>query len=289
MKIKTLKNGFSLPVIGIGTWPMGGYRKHDKNNDDERDIKALRFAIDNGVTHIDTAELYARGYSEIILGKAIEGYDRKNLIIASKASLDSLLTKEGIKNACRESLKRVNTNYFDLYYLHWRNKEVPLKIQMEALEELYEEGLIKNIGVSNFKTETLREAQSYCKYPIVANQVHYNLIFRGPERDGLLKYCQDNDIMLVAYRAVELGKLANTGNSVMLDFADKYVGYTHAELAISWLISQKNVVALFGGSKLDFITENIKAAELVMDNEDIEHGRNDYDGQIEVSDSIPLA
>ena len=135
MKIKTLKNGFSLPVIGIGTWPMGGYRKHDKNNDDERDIKALRFAIDNGVTHIDTAELYARGYSEIILGKAIEGYDRKNLIIASKASLDSLLTKEGIKNACRESLKRVNTNYFDLYYLHWRNKEVPLKIQIEALEE----------------------------------------------------------------------------------------------------------------------------------------------------------
>lgn len=289
MKIKTLKNGFSLPVIGIGTWPMGGYRKHDLNNNDERDIKALRFAIDNGVTHIDTAELYARGYSETLLGKALEGYNRKDLILASKASRDSLSSKEGIKNACRESLKRVQTDYFDIYYLHTFNTNFPLKPQIEALEELYEEGLIKNIGVSNFKTETFKKAQGYCKYPIVANQVHYNLIFRGPERDGLLKYCQENDIMLVAYRPVELGKLANTGNPVMLDFADKYEGWTHAQLAISWLISQDNVVTIFGGSNMDFISENIKAEGLIIDREDIEHGRNDYSGQIEVSDSVPLA
>lgn len=289
MKIKTLKNGFSLPVIGIGTWPMGGYRKHNENNDDARDIKALRFAIDSGITLIDTAELYARGYSEILLGKAIESYDREKLIICSKASKDSLLTKEGIKNACRESLKRINIDYFDLYYLHSRNKDVPMKLQMEALEELYEEGLIKNIGVSNFNTESLQEAQNSCKYPIVANQVHYNLIFRGPERDGLLKYCQENDVMLVAYRAVELGKLANTGNPTMLDLADKYPGWTHAQIAISWLTSQHNVIALFGGSNIDFITENIKAAELIMNPEDIEHGRVNYSGQIEVSDSVPLA
>lgn len=290
MKTKTLKNGFSLPVIGIGTWPMGGYRrKRDENNNDDRDIRALQFAINNGVTLIDTAELYAGGYSETLLGKAIEGYDREKLVICSKASKDSLLTKEGIKNACKESLKRVKIDYFDLYYLHSKNKNVPIKIQMEALEELYEEGLIKNIGVSNFNTESLKEAQACCKYPIVANQVHYNLIFRGPEIDGLLKYCQENDVMLVAYRAVELGKLANTGNPTMLDLGDKYTGWTHAQIAISWLISQPNVVALFGGSNIDFITENIKAAELVMDTEDIEYGRLNYRGQIEVSDAVPLA
>lgn len=289
MRTKILKNGFSLPVVGMGTWPMGGYREHNINNNDERDIKAILFAIDNGVTLIDTAELYAHGYSETLLGKAIKGRNRKNLIICSKVSKDSLLTKEGIKNACKESLKRVNIDYFDLYYLHSRNKNVSLKLQIEALEELYDEGLIKNIGVSNFNTESLKEAQSYCKYPIVANQVHYNLIFRGPERDGLLEYCQNNDVMLVAYRSVELGKLANTGNPVMLDFADKYEGWTHAQLAISWLISQDNVVALFGGSNLDYISENIKASELIMDSEDIQHGRDDYSGQIEISDTIPLA
>ncbi len=287
MNTKSVKNGFSLPVVGIGTWPMGGYRKHNIKNDDDKDIKALQFAISKGITHIDTAELYARGYSEILLGKALKGYDREKLIIASKASRDSLLTKEGVKNACKESLKRVGIDYFNIYYLHWRS-DSPLKPQIEALEELYEEGLIKNIGVSNFKTETLKEAQNYCKYPIVANQVHYNLIFREPERDGLLKFCQDNDIMMVAYRPVELGKLANTGNPVMLDFADKYEGWSHAQLAISWLISQKNIVTLFGGSNEDYIQENIKSAELVMDDEDIEHGRNDYSGQIDISDSVPL-
>lgn len=287
MKTKILKNGFTLPVIGIGTWPMGGYRKKDENNNDERDIEALKFAIDKGITHIDTAELYADGYSEILLGKAIQGYNRDLLFIASKASRDSLLSKEGIKNACKKSLERVGVKYFNLYYLHWRN-DSSLNMQMEALEELYEEGLIKNIGVSNFNTESLKEAQSYCKYPIVANQVHYNLIFREPEREGLLKYCQENDVMLVAWRPIELGKLANTGNSGMLNLADKYPGWTHAQLSISWLISQKNVVTLFGGSNKDYIIENIKADGLVINNEDIEEARANFGGQIGVSDAVPL-
>lgn len=288
MKTKTLQNGFSLPVIGMGTWPMGGYRKKAEHNNDERDISALRFAIDSGITHLDTAEMYARGYAEELLGKAIVGYDRSRLFIGSKASRESLLSKEGVIEACKNSLTRVGTDYFDLYYLHWRSKEAELEPQIRALEELYESGLIKNIAVSNFNTESLKEARSLCKYPIVANQVHYNLIFRGPERDELLTFCQNNDVLLVAYRPVELGKLANTGNPIMLDLADKYPEWTHAQIAISWLISQPNVVTIFGGSHKDFITENLKAANLTLQPEDIEYARENYGGQIEVSDSIPL-
>jgi diketogulonate reductase-like aldo/keto reductase len=102
-------------------------------------------------------------------------------------------------------LDRVGIGSFDLYYIHWREEKFDLADCMKALEELVDEGKIKNIGVSNFSTESLKEAQSYCKkYKIVANQVHYNLIFREPESDGLLQYCQDNDVMLVSFRPLEL-------------------------------------------------------------------------------------
>lgn len=286
---KTLRDGFSLPVIGLGTWPMGGYRTQKPDNDDERDIAAIRFALDQGITHLDTAEIYAAGYAGQLLGRAIVGYDRSKLQIASKASRNSLTSKDALKAACKASLTRAGIEYFDLYYIHWRHPEAPLKPQIEAMEELCEEGLIRNIGVSNFKTSSFVEAQDMCKYKIVANQVHYNLIFRGPERDGLLEYCQKNDVLMVAYRPVELGKLANTGNPVMLDIADANPGWTHAQIAISWVISQPNVVALFGGSSTAFIAEDIKAVQLRLSGADIEHGRTNYGGQIEVSDSVPLA
>ncbi len=287
MQTKTLKNGFEIPVLGMGTWPMGGYRTRDDSKDAEH-IDVLKYAIEQGVTHFDTAELYGRGHSEELLGEAIKGVDRSTLFVASKASRDSLRSKEAVISACKASLERVGTDYFDLYYLHWRIPEHALKHQIEALEYLYEEGLIKNIGVSNFNTESLKEAQALCKYPIVANQVHYNFIFRGPERDGLLQYCQENDVILVAYRPVELGKLANTGNPAMLDLADKYKK-PHAQLAINWLISQKNVVTIFASLERKFIDENIGSLGWNIEDEDIERARKEYGGQIDVSDSVPLA
>ncbi len=287
MENKILKNGFEIPVLGVGTWPMGGYRVADDTRDEES-IEILKYAIQQGITHFDTAELYGRGHSEELLGEAIKDAERSTLFIASKASRDSLLSKDAVIQACKSSLNRVGTEYFDLYYLHWRIPEYDLKPQIEALEFLYEEGLIKNIAVSNFNTASLKEAQELCKYPIVADQVHYNLIFRGPERDGLLEYCQENDVMLVAYRPVELGKLANTGNPTMLDLADKYKR-PHAQLAINWLISQKNVVTIFASLEKKFIDENLAALGWNIDGEDIERARKEYSGQIDVSDSVPLA
>lgn len=111
---------------------------------------------------------------------------------------------QAIKNACKNSLKRMNIEYIDLYYIHWRDQSFSLQDSMKAMNELVDEGYIRYIGVSNFSKETLIEAQSYSKHPIVANQVHYNIIFREPETSGLLDYCQKNDVMLVAWRPLEL-------------------------------------------------------------------------------------
>ncbi len=287
MKNKILKNGFSIAELGMGTWPMGGYRVHNENNDDQKNIDAIRYAIEQGVTHFDTAEMYASGYAEEILGRVICESNRSDLFIASKASRTSLDEDGDIVGACKKSLARVGIEYFDLYYLHWRNLEADIEKQMKQMEQLYDEGFIKNIGVSNFSTESLKEAQLKCKYPIVTNQVHYNLIYREPEKVNLLKYCQENDVMLIAWRPIELGKLSNTGNPLMLDMADKYKK-THAQIAINWLVSQKNVVTLFGSSNKEHITENLGGVGWDMNNEDIKNMQKNYNGQIFVSDAIPL-
>src|SRR5579872_5560194 len=114
MKIPTkkLKSGFEMPVYGFGTWEMGGRDNRDSNNDDEADIQAIKSSIDNGVTHIDTAESYADGYSEVLVGRAIKNYDRNKLFIASKVRAIHLKYDDLVK-AANDSLERIGTNYLD--------------------------------------------------------------------------------------------------------------------------------------------------------------------------------
>lgn len=284
---KKLKNGFEMAVLGIGTWPMWGFRTRDLDNNDQRDIEAIRYAIDQGLTTLDTAEMYAGGYAETLLWQAIEWYPREKLFISSKVRGDNC-SYQAIKNACKNSLKRMGIDYIDLYYIHWRDTDFSLEESMKAMNELVEEGLIKHIGVSNFSVESMKEAQSYSKYPIVANQVHYNIIFREPETSGLLKYCQENDILLVAWRPLELWKLANSGSTFILDAVNKYK-QKHPAIVLNWLLAQKNVVTLFKSSNIEHIDKNLKSLDFTMSSDDVEDIRENYPHKIHISDAVPLA
>ncbi|MCD5380597.1 aldo/keto reductase, partial [Candidatus Gracilibacteria bacterium] len=149
-----------------------------------------------------------------------------------------------------------------------------------------EEGLIKNIGVSNFSVYSLKEAQSYSKNRIVANQVHYNLIFREPEAE-LLKYCQENDVLLVAWRPLELGKLANAGTAQLVDASirnDK----THAQVAINYLTGQENVVTIFKSSDERHILEDLGGIGWKLADEEMKDLKENFGTIIEQSDVIPL-
>ncbi len=285
MQTKKLKSWFSLPELGFGTWPMWGYKHKIENYDDTKDLQAIDFAIKNWITHFDTAELYGTWAAEIILGKAIKKYDRKKFQIASKVKWSNC-SYNAIKNACKNSLKRLGMDYLDLYYIHWRDKKFDLKDAMKAMDELVEEGLIKNIWVSNFSVESLKEAQSYTKNKIVANQVHYNLIYREPEQE-LLEYCQKNDVLLVAWRPLELGKLANAWLAQLVDTAIKYKK-THAQVAINYLTSQKNVVTLFKSSNIEHIKENLWWIWWKLEKQDFENLKNNFSAQVEKSDTIVL-
>ncbi|MDO8489856.1 MAG: aldo/keto reductase [bacterium] len=283
---KKLHSGFEMPVFGFGTWQMGGRKERDFDNDDEADITAIKAAIDLGVTHIDTAEIYADGYSEQLLARALKGYDRSKLFIVSKVQADNMAYHDVIAS-CKGSLQRLEMPYLDLYLLHRYNPQFDLKKTMGALDELVSQGFVRNIGVANFTKERLAEAQSYTKNKIVCDQVHYNLEFREPERNELVQYCQKNDVFLVAWRPVGKGNLLEEVPPIMQEMCNKY-NKTPAQVAINWLISQDNVLTLSKTRNIEHLQENLGAIGWEMEKEDIEKIRNEYPGQKELSDVVPL-
>ncbi len=285
--VKKLKNGFSLPEFGIGTYGMGGHREREAQNDDQADIQAVRAAIELGVTHIDTAEVYAEGRAEEIVAQAVKGYDRNKLFIVSKV-YQTNLAYDDVLRSCEASLQRLQTDYLDLYLVHKFNPEIALSETMPALDQLKDRGLIKNIGVSNFCVEHFKQAQSHTENKIVCNQVHYNLIFREPQRKGLLKYCQDNDIFLVAWRPVEKGELTQDIPDILQELVNKYKK-TPAQIAINWLTSQPNVVTIAKSRNLKHLEDNLGGVGWYLDEADIKKLIDGYPGQQAISNRQPLS
>jgi len=284
--VKKLQNGFSMPVFGFGTWQIGGDTRRNPVNDDLGQTAALVRAIEAGVTHIDTAERYAAGHAEEIVAEAIKNFDRTKLFIVSKVWPDHLKYKDVLKSAMA-SLKRLKADYLDIYLIHMPNHAIPITETMKAMDKLKSEGLLKNIGVSNFSVASLQEAQSVSPNKIVVNQVHYNLIYREPERSGLLSFCQKNDIFLEAWRPVEKGMLAGGGIHLLDTLCRKY-NKSPAQIAINWLIFQKNVVTLAKMVNEKHLAENLGSFDWEMEKEDIEKLRQDFPGQKSISGAVPL-
>ena len=297
ISIKKLKNGFEIPVFGIGTWLMGS--ENDNNiplhsYSNKKDIDAIKTALDLGVAHIDTAEAYAQGATEELVGEAIKNYERKKLFLVSKVKLDNL-SYQGIKQALTNSLERLRTDYLDLYLMHRCPPKDKFEECVRAMNELVDEGLVKNIGLSNTNTEHTKQLCKLTKHPFVVNQVHLNLQFREPEKDGLLKFCQKNDIFLEAWRPVNKGALTKTGIDVtkkgipILDEMCNKYNKTPAQISINWLISQKNIITIAKSTDVNHLKDNLGALNWEMEQEDIEKLTKEFPNQKFVSDTVPLA
>src|ERR671923_150108 len=266
---KRLASGFELPVLGLGTWQMG-------HGDDDRDVAAIRAAIERGITHIDTAEGYAGGHAEELIARAIEGMDRPRLFLVSKVA-PANLGRDDLLRSAEASLARLRTDYLDLYLIHHPNPSIPLEETMAAMDELASRGLVRHAGVSNFSVERLREAREVAENPVVADQVHYNLVYREPERSGLLEYCQQENVMLVAWRPVELGVLARPETPILDELAAKY-GRTPAQVAINWLIVQDAVVTVVKTSSLEHLEEDLGGVGWELETEDVGRLREEFPG-----------
>ena len=279
IETKKLKHGFELPLFGFGTWSMGGRDTRDMNNDDKADIYAIKTALDMGIIHIDTAEWYSEGRAEELVSEAIKSFDRSKLIITTKVTPMHLHYND-LVNAARQSLKRLKTDYIDVYLIHNPNPYIDIKESMEAMDYLVEKKYIKYIGLSNFNVSEFIQAQKCSENIITCNHLHYNLKHRGPLIDGSIKYAQDNDVMIVAWRPTQKGLFSKEPVEIVNKICSKY-GKTANQVAINWLISQKNVVTISKTRKIDHLKENLGALGWSMEKSDIELLMNDFPDTVE--------
>ncbi len=300
MEYRWLKEAqFSVSAIALGTWAIGG--SHWGSYDEPKAIRAIETALDKGVNFIDTAPVYGDGHSERLVGKAIRG-KRDNLFLATKCGLDIYsgkyernLSPSYIEKDLTQSLKRLGTDYIDLYQCHWPDPETPLVQTMEVLQKFREEGKIRYIGVSNFSDEQLREAVQYGG--LFSLQAHYSLLERALEKD-LLQTCLEQGIHVLSYGPLGAGMLTGKyskrpifskgdARSFFYRFfkprywepvrrlVDALVAIARAKgvnpgsVAISWVLAREGILsAIVGARSSEQVLENIAHAPIALDVEE---------------------
>lgn len=266
MKEETL-NGRTIPKIGFGTWSIGGGTSADHSKD-RQSLMALRSALEMGYRHFDTAEMYASGHSEELLGQAVRESDisRAELFITTKVSA-SHLRYDGVLHACENSLRNLGMDYLDLYLIHWPSRGIPLNETFKALNQLLREGRVRHIGVSNFDVRLLEQAQAESEAPVFTDQVPYSLADRSYVRNGVLEYCQGNDILLTAYSPIEEGRLRVSHTLQAIADAHSATPY---QIALAWLIYQPRVITIPMSFNPEHISENFAAADIELSKDEIE-------------------
>lgn len=287
------QSGIDMTSLGLGTNYVGGHNLYE-NVDEDEGIRLVQRAIDGGITHLDTADAYGFGRSEELVGKAIEGR-RNEVVLASKGGILFGEHGTGVDNtpaylraALERSLKRLNVDHIDLYYIHRHDGETPVEEAFGALMDFKREGLIRAAGVSNFDLTALNAAAS--AGPVDALQSRYNLLQREVESE-ILPWCANNSTSFIPWGGLAYGLLGGRYTSdFVLDEKDwrhrtgafdqgifeknlkaveglkqiaTDLGSTPAHLAINWLSSQQVVGSVIAGAKnADQVSDNIASANV---------------------------
>ena len=304
-------SGLKVSVLSLGTMTFGGQGKFAKTG--QTDVEAAQsqigLCLDAGINLFDTADVYSGGESEVILGKALGG-KRNDVLIASKARFpmgdgpnDRGSSRHHILRACEASLKRLNTDYLDLYQLHQWDGQTPLEETLRALDDLVSSGKVRYVGVSNFSAwhvmKTLGVAQASHYIRPVSQQIHYTLQAREAEYE-LLPAAQDQGLGTLVWSPLAGGllsgkyrrnqaapegtrHLADWGEppvrdenalydvvDVLVDIAEAR-GVSAAQIALAWLIARPQVTSVIVGARNDTqLQDNLKAADITLTTEEIE-------------------
>jgi len=257
----TLPGGETIPVLGQGTWRMG----EDKSKRPS-EVAALRTGIDLGMNLIDTAEMYADGGAERVVGEAIAG--RRDQVFVVTKFYPQNATRERMAAACDRSLRRLNTEQIDLYLLHWRG-EVPLRETLAGFEDLLEAKKIRYAGVSNFDVDDMEELARIKGglERLVTNQVLYNLERRGIEWD-LVPWMRKRRRPIIAYSPVEEGLLTHP-HPLLKRVAERHDA-TPAQVALAWVIRDDGVIAIPKAADPKHVRENRGAADIKLTKRDLD-------------------
>ena len=283
------KNGLEVSSIGLGCMTIGKDYSTESIN---HGIKIIRRAYELGVTMFDTAELYGGGgRNESLVGEAIKPF-RKEIVLATKCGVRFIdghmvinSSPEVIRESVEGSLKRLQTDYIDLYYTHRVDPKVPIETVAETMAQLHKEGKILHWGISEPNMDTLRRANAI--FPVAAIESEYSMMWREPEQ-ALFPTLEELGIGLVPYRPLARGFLTNASKGMFLEgaentrFDEKNLSanmalkeliqdmaaekkVSAAQLALAWILAQKPfIVPIPGTSRMESMEENVKAAEITF-------------------------
>jgi len=257
--------GVEVPVIGQGTWMIEGKSSAQR----VQAVEALQLGLDLGMNHIDTAEMYGNGIvEEEIVSEAIAGR-RDEVFLVSKV-LPSNASYEGTIRACERSLKRLKTDWLDLYLLHWPGS-YPIEQTMHAMEKLVADGMIKFIGVSNFSVEELKAAEeALSTQRIACNQVLYYLGDRAIEL-RLLPYCAERGIAVVGYSPFGHGNFPSPrsdAGQVLAEIAKRH-GRTGRQVALNFLTRHPSTFTIPKSRSIEHVRENSAGLDWNLTDEDV--------------------
>lgn len=261
------KSGVEVPVVGQGTMGMGGYFKRDDSCDEES-VRLMRMGMDKGMTFFDTAEIYGAGHSEELVGRAIEGR-RKEAFIATKFSPEHSAYDEVIA-ASERSLKRLRTDYIDLYQTHWPNPDAPFEETLRALMDLLKERKIRYVGLSNPTMKQIRmSAETLGESKFVSVQQQYNLADRLAE-NGMMPVVRELGLSFIAYSPLCEGKIApEDDRKKELETIAKKHSATLGQVALAWILSRPNTMIIPKASREAHLLANVVAANIELSIEEI--------------------
>ncbi|QCS40961.1 aldo/keto reductase [Natrinema versiforme] len=245
---RSLPSGDEIPVVGAGTWDVGG----------DAVKETVRTALDRGYTHVDTAEGYK---NEAEIGEVLSEHDREDLFLTSKV-LPSNLHYDNVLESLEASLDKLGVSALDLYLIHWPNPAISLRETFDALERAHEEGLIRNVGVSNFSKYQLMFARKVADVPIAVNQIELHPWYY---REELLEYCHEHDIVVEA--SAPLARTELFDDPVLNDVAEAYEK-TPAQVALKWAL-QKDIVVLPKSTSEPHLRQNIDLFGWELDADDV--------------------
>ncbi|MEQ8555949.1 MAG: aldo/keto reductase [Cyclobacteriaceae bacterium] len=313
-KVKLGKSDVEITPMVFGAWAIGGWMWG--GSDDKEAVTAIKTSIDHGITSIDTAPIYGFGHSEKIVGEAVKSYSRDKIQLLTKfgmrwdtkegdfyfeskkndgtpVKIHKFSGKQSIINECEESLKRLGTDYIDLYQIHWPDKTTPIEESFEAVDQLKKEGKIRSAGVSNYSVDQMKIAHGVT--PLASNQVPYSMVLRDIEKE-VVPFCIDNGIGILAYSPLQRGLLTgkitpdykfNEGDhrkstkffqepnlsrtNAFLDeikpIAEKHDA-TLAQLVINWTLQQPGITSvLVGARNKEQVAQNALALSFDLDTE----------------------
>ena len=313
-KVKLGKSDVEITPMVFGAWAIGGWMWG--GSDDKQAVTAIQTSIEHGITSIDTAPIYGFGHSEKIVGEAVKSYSRDKIQLLTKfgmrwdtkkgdfyfeskkndgtpVNIHKYAGKQSIIDECEESLKRLGTDYIDLYQIHWPDKTTPIEESFEAVAQLKKDGKIRSAGVSNYSVDQMKIAHSVT--PLASNQVPYSMVLRDIEKE-VVPFCIDNGIGILAYSPLQRGLLTgkitadykfNEGDhrkstkffqepnlsrtNAFLDeikpIAEKH-NATLAQLVINWTLQQPGITSvLVGARNKEQVAQNAQALSFELDKE----------------------